>query len=342
MAYKVLFTDKEFKERLLDIVHNYKTIYMYAAYGFKVTDATIADKAKQNCNGWYTSKRIKTLQKVANQNPPTWGFDCVNLLKAIFWGWCGDTSKVKGGSKYGINTVPDTNADGLFAKCTGKTADFSNIEPMEAVWLKGHIGVYIGDGLVVECSPKWANCVQITYLKNIGTVSGYNGRTWTKHGKLPWIKYSGKTETTAKPEATKPETAKAYKLGDRVLKRKTTMMKGADVEDLQKRLKALGYDCGEIDGEFGKNTEKGVKAFQKAAGIKVDGSFGPESFKALKTAEAAKSGAETVHVVRSGDTLWSIAKKYLGAGSKYKKIMELNGMSSTVLNTGMKLRIPKK
>lgn len=35
-----------------------------------------------------------------------------------------------------------------------------------------------------------------------------------------------------------------------------------DIEELQTRLKALGYYQGEIDGNFGKNTDRAVKAFQ--------------------------------------------------------------------------------
>ena len=70
------------------------------------------------------------------------------------------------------------------------------------MWLSGHIGIYIGDGLVVECSPKWENGVQITALANLGTKAGYNARKWTKWGKLPYIDYTA--EETPEP-AKKPE-----------------------------------------------------------------------------------------------------------------------------------------
>ena len=40
---------------------------------------------------------------------------------------------------------------------------------------------------------------------------------------------------------------------------------------MQTALTALGYDCGKVDGIFGKNTEKGVRAFQTASKIEVDG-----------------------------------------------------------------------
>ena len=48
----------------------------------------------------------------------------------------------------------------------------------------------------------------------------------------------------------------------------------------------------------------------------------------------------TKYVVAERDTLWGIAKKLLGAGKKYTKIMELNDMSSTIIHKGDVLKIP--
>ena len=49
-----------------------------------------------------------------------------------------------------------------------------------------------------------------------------------------------------------------------------------------------------------------------------------------------------IHTVAHGDTLWAIAKKYLGNGSRYKEIVSLNGLKSNVIYSGMKLKIPNK
>lgn len=76
-------------------------------------------------------------------------------------------------------------------------------------------------------------------------------------------------------------TPTVYKLGDRTLKRTSPNMTGNDVKELQTALNALGYDCGKVDGIFGKNTEKGVRAFQTASKIEVDGVFGKQSKTAL-------------------------------------------------------------
>ena len=146
------------------------------------------------------------IKAAADKNPPVFGFDCVCLIKGILWGWNGDASAAYGGAKYKANGVPDINADMMITKCSGVTTDFAKIKVGEVLWRKGHIGVYIGNGLGVECTPKWDNGVQITAVANIGKKSGYNARTWTKHGKLPYVTYT---------EQSTPVSA-GYKVGDKV------------------------------------------------------------------------------------------------------------------------------
>ena len=68
--------------------------------------------------------------------------------------------------------------------------------------------------------------------------------------------------------------------------------KGSEsVRELQRRLKELGYYKGSIDGDFGENTEKAVKEFQKANGLKADGKVG-EKTKAVLYSKKAKSYAQ--------------------------------------------------
>lgn len=47
-----------------------------------------------------------------------------------------------------------------------------------------------------------------------------------------------------------------------------------------------------------------------------------------------------VHEIKSGDTLWDIAEKYLGSGFRYHEIMQLNGLTSTLIYPGDRLQIP--
>ena len=55
-----------------------------------------------------------------------------------------------------------------------------------------------------------------------------------------------------------------------------------------------------------------------------------------------EKAAETyrIHTVVKGDTLWDIAKKYLGDGSRYPEIKTLNDLKSNVIYSGWKLKIP--
>ena len=47
-----------------------------------------------------------------------------------------------------------------------------------------------------------------------------------------------------------------------------------------------------------------------------------------------------IHTVVKGDTLWEIAKKYLGNGSRYPEIKTLNNLKSNYIYSGWKLKIP--
>lgn len=54
---------------------------------------------------------------------------------------------------------------------------------------------------------------------------------------------------------------------------------GNDVKTMQEMLIRCGYDCGSAgaDGDFGKDTERAVKAFQLNMGLFVDGQYGEQS-----------------------------------------------------------------
>ena len=173
-------TAKAFVEKLIDVAKNYKTLYVMGCFGAPMT---AANKKRYTSNHEYNKKAERT-KMINAASADTFGFDCVNLIKGILWGWCGDTSRAYGGASYAVNGVPDIGADTMITKCSGISTDFSNVAVGEALWCEGHIGVYIGNGLGVECTPRWGNNVQITAIANIGKKTGYNARTWKKHGKL--------------------------------------------------------------------------------------------------------------------------------------------------------------
>lgn len=76
-------------------------------------------------------------------------------------------------------------------------------------------------------------------------------------------------------------TPKDYEPGERILRNGD---EGSDVKIMQQNLITLKYDVGPdgADGDFGDNTEKAVKAFQKEHGLEVDGEYGPKSYAAMQ------------------------------------------------------------
>lgn len=190
----------EFVAKAIDIAKNYKTLYVMGCFGAPMT---AANKKRYIAHHEYNRRAARTAM-INAASTDTFGFDCVCLIKGILWGWRGDASRQYGGSGYAINGVPDVSANGMIAKCkdASKTG-WDKLDPGEVVWCEGHIGIYIGDGLAVECTPSWANKVQITAVGNIGAESGYKTRKWTKHGHLPYVEYDT-AAAPVKPSAPPP------------------------------------------------------------------------------------------------------------------------------------------
>lgn len=188
-------TASELVAQAVNIAKNYDTLYVMGCFGAPLTGGNVS----RYCNNHTYNKaadRAAMIKAAANKNPPVYGFDCVCLIKGILWGWNGDASKTYGGAQYASNGVPDIGADSMIKVCPETSTDFSKIVPGAVVWMSGHIGIYIGDGLAVECSPKWANGVQITACNC--TKAGYNRRDWTKWGKLPYITYTEENDMDEK------------------------------------------------------------------------------------------------------------------------------------------------
>lgn len=58
-------------------------------------------------------------------------------------------------------------------------------------------------------------------------------------------------------------------------------MRNSEVRKLQERLKQLGFLAGDVDGDFGMNTEAAVKAAQQRYGLEADGVVGGATWEAL-------------------------------------------------------------
>ena len=138
----------------------------------------------------------------------------------------------------------DTTAQGLYNKCT-KLNDRTQLMPGDFVFRHNgtkihHVGVYIGDGMVIE-----------TMGRDVGVVK----RDINASGSYYWNKY-GRYEKLFEMENND--------MNKTVLKVTSPLMQSEAIKNLQTALNALGYDCGKADGICGKNTMAGVETFCKA------------------------------------------------------------------------------
>lgn len=74
--------------------------------------------------------------------------------------------------------------------------------------------------------------------------------------------------------------------------------------------------------------------------IRVGQKLKLNSSSSASSASASSSGDYSTYTVKSGDSLYSIAKNYSGVSAQ--DIMNFNGMSSSKIKPGMKIKIPKK
>lgn len=87
-----------------------------------------------------------------------------------------------------------------------------------------------------------------------------------------------------------------FALGARMLYHRIPMIRGDDVAELQRRLNALGFDSGKVDGIFGPDTLRAVLDFQSNRRMAEDGIAGTEVVEELTLMARAtkKPGREGV------------------------------------------------
>ncbi len=91
------------------------------------------------------------------------------------------------------------------------------------------------------------------------------------------------------------------RLGSRVLR---TGRRGWDVAALQFLLRRRGARPGTIDGGFGAATSAGVRRFQRARGLAVDGVAGPATIRAARRTRPALRRLRRVHGMLGGPVLF--------------------------------------
>lgn len=130
------------------------------------------------------------------------------------------------------------------------------------LWKSGHVGVYIGDGYCVEEKGINYGCVK----------TKVSSTKWSYGLLFSDLEYNLDLIGTSKAKNPFKEPTTNVKKGCG----QTSYVKWVQVE-----LVEAGYSI-EIDGVFGKKTEKAVKSFQQSCKIEVDGIVGKETRKYLK------------------------------------------------------------
>lgn len=146
--------------------------YVWGTFGCVLDEATLSDRLSR-----YPSA-LEPRNEFIRENWLGWrAADCSGLIKAYLWYEPGV------GINYGANGYPDVDADTMFrnASESGSIETIPEI-PGIALWCQGHIGIYIGDGIVVEAMGTEYGVVKTE-------LHSYTGSRWTHWLKLEGIEY---------------------------------------------------------------------------------------------------------------------------------------------------------
>lgn len=172
--------------------------------------------------------------------------DCVGLIKGYLWSGNSEDMNPK------YDQAQDKSANAMYTACKSKGEMSTMPEvPGILVFFPGHVGVYIGNGEVVEARSRRYG-VYKTKLAD---------RPWKTWGYCPYISYEQKMISLELP----------------VLKKGA---KGNSVKAMQMLLIGYGADI-EADGSFGGATLRALKAYQEAVGLEADGSCGGKTWRKL-------------------------------------------------------------
>ena len=168
--------------KMLELACDNKSLYVKGGFG---APAGYGDNRQKYIDLYsYNTKRAAKINAASDD---TFFFDCVCLGKGILWGWYGATGKRYGGAKYASNGVPDFTATSVPKHCT-TWSDNMGDELTVGEWLVerdangtiDHVGYYVGNGYVIEASPRGSDGVQYNPL---------SARAWCGHGRIKYLDY---------------------------------------------------------------------------------------------------------------------------------------------------------
>ena len=104
--------------------------------------------------------------------------------------------------------------------------------------------------------------------------------------------------------------------------------RGEEVRQIQTKLRDWGYNPGKVDGIYGAQTEKAVRAFQKKNGLSVDGIAGPATLKAMGI--YSSSGGSSVGRYTQSD--YNLLARLISAESRGETYQGQVAVGAVVLN----------
>lgn len=127
--------------------------------------------------------------------------------------------------------------------------------------------------------------------------------------------------------------------------RATPLAKANLHECREPKAPAILLECGFMDSKVDVPIILTEKFAEGVANACVDVIVKKAKLKAKKETEVKAEEKATDYItytVKKGDSLWKIAKTYLGNGAKYTEIVALNGIVGEFIYEGLKLKIPTK
>lgn len=144
--------------------------YVYGTYGGVLDETLLTSKISQYPNEVGVYEDFIRQHWLGGRTA-----DCVGLIKGYSW-YDTETAQIQ----IGANGMPDISANAMFENASEKgTIDTIPEIPGLAVWHEGHIGIYIGNGEVVQAAN--------TTVGVIRTPIGQSD--WTHWLKIPYISY---------------------------------------------------------------------------------------------------------------------------------------------------------
>lgn len=242
--------------------------YIYATYGQKLTLTKLESVHRTYPNYMSDARFAKAKATMLGKKVQ----DCTGLIEGYLMGSTPTTF-----AKY--DKKHDRSADGWYAAATkkGVIATIPEVEGI-GVYYKGHVGVYIGGGKVIEARG-FDYGVVTTNLKD---------RPWTNWFYIVDIDYATDANASIKSAFIKSlaKVMNTTVITNTVINKLPLVKVGFNarhgvVKPLQELLKDLKYYKGSIDGIFGAKSADAVKELQKELKLTQDGKCGIKTWSAI-------------------------------------------------------------